>query len=263
MKELVKFQEPVKKQECRFCIFKIDEIAIPPIQRDLSELLKKQLEFTIDKLGFLTPIIVSEKDGNYYVIDGQHRLEALRSLGVSEVLAIVVDENYYKHILDFNTEKAPNIKEKSKQAYRLYKEILEDNPQINEESLFTLIKDPVFITFGFAIEEYDPKFPASFYENFVSKIDSFINSPLRDAADERRKRAEALISLNQVVNEKYAEFGWDNALLKGEIIRKAVQKAYGVRVRTIGDSFYDAVEAVKEACKELSALDFETKYNKV
>ncbi|MGC8912181.1 MAG: ParB/RepB/Spo0J family partition protein [Nitrososphaeria archaeon] len=259
MKELAKFLEPVKKQECKFCILKIDEINIPPIQRDLSESLRKQLELAIDKLGFLIPIIVSEKDGNYYVIDGQHRLEALRSLGVSEVLAIVVDENYYKYILDFNTEKAPNIKEKSKQTYRLYKEILEEDPETNEESLFTLVKEPALITFGFAIEEYDSKFPASFYESFVSKIDNFINYPLKEAADERRKRAEALISLNQVVNEKYAEFGWDNALLKGEIIRKAVQKAYGVRVRTIGDSFYDAIEAVKGACKELSILDFEAK----
>ena len=61
-----------------------------------------------------------------------------------------------------------------------------------------------------------------------------------------------------MVNKKYAELGWGNVLLKGEIIRKAVQKAYGVRVRTIGDNFYDAIEEVKEVRKELSTSDFET-----
>jgi ParB family chromosome partitioning protein len=74
--------------------------------------------------------------------------------------------------------------------------------------------------------------------------------------EERRNRAKALFELNKLVNEKYAEFGWDNALLKGEIIKKAVQKAYGMRVRTIPDDFYIAIEKVKSACEGLSPEDF-------
>jgi ParB family chromosome partitioning protein len=54
------------------------------------------------------------------------------------------------------------------------------------------------------------------------------------------------------------KFGWDNALLKGEIIRKAVQKAYGMRVRTIPDDFYTAIEKVKSACESLNLEDFES-----
>jgi ParB family chromosome partitioning protein len=46
--------------------------------------------------------------------------------------------------------------------------------------------------------------------------------------------------------------------MKGEIIRKAVQKAYGMRVRVIPDDFYIAIEKVKSACESLSPEDFES-----
>ncbi len=256
MKEIAVFEEPVRKQTLKLALFNIDEVYVPPFQRDLSESLKKHLEMAIEKLGFLTPIVVVPKDGKYYVVDGRHRLEAMRDLGAREILAIVGEETLYHYILEFNTEKPPNVKEKSKQAYRLYTDFLRENPDFIESELFTYFKDPVFITFGFALEEYDHRFPASFYESFVSKIDGFLDEPLKTAVEERRRRAEALIDLNRVVNEKYAEFAWENALMKGEIVRKAVQRAFGVRVRVIEEEFYTAVERVKEACQQLTPEDF-------
>ncbi|MFN3505702.1 MAG: ParB/RepB/Spo0J family partition protein [Caldimicrobium sp.] len=256
MKEIATFEDPVKKQPLKLALFKIEEIDAPPFQRDISESLKKHLEMAIEKLGFLTPIVVVPKGGRYYVVDGRHRLEAMRELGAREILAVVVDESLYHYILEFNTEKPPNVKEKAKQAYRLYMDFIKEDETLIEEDLFVYFKEPMLITFGFAIEELDSKFPASFYESFVSKIDEFLKLPLKEAVDERRKRAHRLIELNKIVNEKYAEFGWENALLKGEIVRKAVQKAFGIRARTIDEEFYSAIEKVKEACMELSASDF-------
>lgn len=257
MIEIARFVDPVKKQPLILALFKLDELSLPNFQRDVSESLKKHLAMAIEKLGFLTPIIVVPKNDKYYIIDGMHRFEAMKEIGAKEILAIIVDENLYHYILEFNTEKPPNVKEKSKQTYRLYQDLLASDPELIEEDLFTYLKDPIFVTFGFAIEEFDPRFPASFYESFVSKIDHFLRLPLKEAAEERRKRASALIDLNQVVNEKYSELGWENALMKGEIVRKAVQKAYGVRVRTIEEEFYTAVERVKEACQTLTLEDFE------
>lgn len=256
MREIAVFEDPVKKQPLKLALFKLEEIEAPPFQRDVSESLKKHLEMAIEKLGFLTPIVVVPKEGKYFVVDGRHRLEAMRELGAREILAIVVDESLYHYILEFNTEKPPNVKEKSKQAYRLYIDFLREDPQLIEEDLFTYFKEPMLITFGFTIEEYDNRFPASFYESFLSKIDEFLKKPLNKAVEERRKRAESLIDLNRIVNEKYAEFGWENALLKGEIVRKAVQRAYGLRVRTIEEEFYTALERVKEACQSLTINDF-------
>jgi len=256
MKEIATFEDPVKRQPLKLALFKLEEIEAPPFQRDVSESLKKHLEMAIEKLGFLTPIVVVPKGGKYYVVDGRHRLEAMRELGAREILGIIVDESLYHYILEFNTEKPPNVKEKAKQAYRLYMDFLREDGTLIEEDLFTYFKEPELITFGFAIEEFEPRFPASFYESFVAKIDQFLRMPLNEAVEERRRRASALIELNNVVNEKFSEFGWENALLKGEIVRKAVQKAYGVRVRTIEDEFYDAIERVKEACRMLTPEDF-------
>jgi len=256
MKEIAVFEDPVKKQPLKLALFRLEEIEAPPFQRDISESLRKQLELAIDKLGFLTPIVVVPKGGKYYVVDGRHRLEAMRSLGAREILAIVVDEKMYHYILEFNTEKPPNVKEKAKQAYRLYMDFYREDPNLIEDELYTYLKEPMLITFGFAIEEFDKRFPASFYESFVEKIDDFLRVPLSEGVVERRNRAKALIELNDIVNQKYADFGWENALLKGEIVRKAVQKAYGVRVRTIEDDFYSAVELVKQACEKLSKENF-------
>ncbi len=256
MRELAQFEDPVKRQPLKLAIFEIDEVAVPPFQRDISEGLKKHLELAIEKLGFITPIIVCPHNGRYYVVDGQHRLEALRDLGAREVLAVVAPEELYLNILEFNTEKPPNVKEKSKQAYRLFQEFLQESPETIEADLFTYFKEPQFITIGFVLEELEPRFPASFYESLLAKIDRFLEEPLSEAAEERRRRAQALVELNQEVNAKYAELGWTNALLKGEIVRKAVQRAYGVRVRTIEDEFYEALERVKEACRNLGPEDF-------
>jgi ParB family chromosome partitioning protein len=256
MKEIALFEDPVKGQPLKLALFRIEEIEPPPFQRDISESLKKHLEMSIEKLGFLTPIVVVPKGGKFYVVDGRHRLEAMRDLGAKEILAVVADESLYHYILEFNTEKPPNVKEKSKQAYRLFMDLLKEDPELIEEELFTYFKEPMLITFGFTIEEYDSRFPASFYESFLEKVDQFLRLPLNSAAEERRTRAKALLELNRAVNEKYAEFGWENALLKGEIVKKAVQRAYGMRVRTIGEEFYSALERVKEACLSLTPEDF-------
>ncbi|WP_022852914.1 ParB/RepB/Spo0J family partition protein [Thermodesulfatator atlanticus] len=256
MQELCRYQDPVKKHELCLALFNIDEILIPPFQRDLSEGLKRNLELAIEKLGFLHPIIVVENEKGYYVVDGRHRLEALKELGYQEIVGIIAPKELALHILEFNTEKPPNVKEKAKQAYRLFQEFLKKDPQTLEIDLLSFFKQPELITFGFVLEEFEPKFPASFYESFISKIDQFLHEPLEEAREERRRRAQKLVELNQVVNETYAKLGLTNALLKGEIVRKAVQLAYGVRVRKIEDEFYEAVERVKEACAKLEPDEF-------
>ncbi|OAG28730.1 ParB/RepB/Spo0J family partition protein [Thermodesulfatator autotrophicus] len=255
MKELCRYKDPVKKQELCLSVFKVDEILIPSFQRDISEGLKRNLELAIEKLGFLHPIIVVEGEEGYYVVDGRHRLEALKELGYEEIIGIIAPKELALHILEFNTEKPPNVKEKSKQAYRLFQEFLAKEPQTLEFDLISFFKEPSLITFGFVLEEVEPKFPASFYESFVSKIDQFLHEPLEEAARERRRRAEKLVELNHQVNETYARLGLTNALLKGEIVRKAVQRAYGIRVRKIDDDFYEAIEKIKEALAEISPED--------
>ncbi len=256
MQELCHYQEPVKQQELVLCLLKVEEIEIPPFQRDISEGLKRNLSLAIDKLGFLHPIIVFKDRDRYYVIDGRHRLEALQELGHEEIVALIVPKELALHILEFNTEKPPNVKEKSRQAYRLFQEFLNQEPERLEVDLFTFFKEPAYLTFGFVLEEFETRFPASFYESLVTKIDRFLSESLSEAAEERRRRAQKLLELNEAVNEAYSRLALTNALLKGEIVRKAIQRAYGMRVRKIEDEFYEALERVKEACEDLTIEDF-------
>ncbi|MEM1668834.1 MAG: ParB/RepB/Spo0J family partition protein [Thermofilaceae archaeon] len=255
MKVLCQFQEPVKNQTLTLASFYIDELSIPPFQRDLSKEARKLLEIAIDKLGFLTPIIVVPKNGKYYVVDGRHRLEALRELGVLKVIAIVVDESLYNNILDFNTQKPPNVKERAKQSYRLYVELLKENEIIKEIEVSRYFKEASLITLGFVIEEYNSKFPASFYDSVLEKFDTFLDLELKEAYHERRKRAEALLQLHEVVNQKYAELNLTNPLLKGEIIRKACKNVFGQRVRFFEGDYYEIIEKLKDACQQVTFID--------
>jgi len=252
MQEMFKFSDPYRNREMTFAILSINEIELPRTQRDVSNQLKTQLELAIDKLGFIVPIVVVPGDnGKYLVIDGQHRFLAMQSLGARKITAIIVDRALYDHILDFNTEKPPTIKDKAKQSYRLYTEFLARDPNLKEEDLASNIPLPCFITFGVILEEMDPKFPAGFYDNLGEKIDTFLDLPLKEAIEERRNRGRALMKLNEVVTEVYNQMESKDPLLKGTIIRKAIQAVYGVRVRVIPDDFYTVIKKLKEACKTL------------
>lgn len=57
-------------------------------QRALSSSLIKQITADFDP-GLIGSLIVSKRDDGFYVIDGQHRLYALRKLGIKQVLCVV------------------------------------------------------------------------------------------------------------------------------------------------------------------------------
>ena len=152
MKVLAEYTEPVKGLNLKFVIVPMDSIRVPPFQRDLSELLVKRLFLSMEKLGFLHPILVYKEEENsdeVFVIDGQHRVEAAKMLNVKELPAILIPKELALNIMEFNTEKPPNIREKASQAYRLYREFLKEQPQMEEIELSFYIEEPSYITVGF------------------------------------------------------------------------------------------------------------------
>ncbi len=253
MKVLAEYNDPIKGIPLKFALIPIGELKVPPFQRDLSELLVKRLFISMEKLGFLHPIIVYQEEGEdgFFVIDGQHRLEAAKMLGAKELPALIIPKDLALNIMEFNTEKPPNIREKASQAYRLYKQFLELNPEMEELELAFYIEEPSYITLGFVLEEINKKFPAGAFENLLKKIDEFLSLPLAEAAEERRRRAQKVYEVGEVLNEVYEKLGMTNALMKTELLRKAVQKVYGKRVRKIEDDFYTALEKVKKALEEI------------
>jgi ParB family chromosome partitioning protein len=256
----MRFKEPYRGYEIEFELVQVDKIRIPSIQREISDTLVKNLMISIDKLGFIDPIIIvpSEDDSYYEVINGQHRLEAAKLLGIREIPSIILPKEMKKYIISLNIEKAPNLKDKAHQSYEIFKEHLEKFPNMKEYELSDLIELPYFLTVGFITDEYnDKRFPVYAFERVLQRIDNWTDYELTLAIEERRKRAEILLDLRKVLDERYKELGLKNSLSKGIIVNKAWQAVYGKRVRVIEDDFYSAMKKLRETIPTISVIEEE------
>ena len=252
-------KEPLKGYEVKITLLPISEIEIPSIQRDLSETLIKRLMASIEKVGFVDPILVVEgENGRYEVINGQHRLKAAELLGIKEVPAIILPRETKDFIISLNVEKAPNLKDKAHQAYEIFMKYLKESPEMEEIELETKVEEPYFITVGFITDRFGEKrFPAYAFEKVLKKADEFLTLPLEEAEKERENRANVLREVREVMEEKYQELGLTNALQKEAIITKAFQNVYGKRVRNVEDDFYTVFEKLKEAIPKVSFTEEE------
>ncbi len=236
----MRFREPYKGHEIGFEIISVDKIRIPSIQRELFGGLIKSLMLSMEKLGFIELItVIPSDDGTYYeVINGQHRLEAAKLLGIREVPAIVLPKEMKKYIISLNIEKAPNLKDKAHQSYEIFKEHLEKCPNMKEYELSDLVEFAYYLTIGFITDEYgDKRFPAYAFEKVLQKVDNWTDLELTFARNERKNRAEVLMDVRKVLDDRYKE--------------------HGKRARVISDDFYSAFEKLKDAIPSVSITEEE------
>ncbi len=247
MGEFFSFKEPVKGSELRFQIIPVSKIIIPSIEREISPAHVKKLAGSIEKVGFLDPILVIETDRGYEVVNGQHRLEAAKMVGAEEVPAIVIPPHIRDYIISLNVEKAPNLRDKAHQAYEIFSYYLERDPRMEEVRLEPMVEEPYYLTVGFVLEELgDERFPGYAFERVLRRVDGFLSLPLEEAGEERRKRAEVLLDLKDVLNRRYEELKLTNAILKEAIVSKAFQSIYGKRVKKVEDDFFSVISKLKE-----------------
>jgi len=241
------FKEPLKGYDIRLEMVNVDEIRIPEIQRSMSDRLVKQLAESINKIGFVEPIITVEgDDGKLEVINGQHRLEAAKLVGLREIPVLVLPKDIKKHIISLNIEKAPMLRDKAHQAYVVFMMSLNENPDMIESELISLIEFAYYITIGFIIDRFkQERFPGYAFEKVLNKVDDFTGYTLKDAEKEREKRAELLLEVRDVLENRYKELGLKNALTKEQIVLKAFQQNYGKWVRNVEDDFYTVFEKIK------------------
>ncbi|NPA32350.1 MAG: ParB N-terminal domain-containing protein [Aquificae bacterium] len=244
---MLSVREPLKGYELKVGLLPVERIKIPSIQRDISETLVKRLMASIEKVGFVDPILVVESGEDYEVINGQHRLKAAELLGLREVPVIVLPQEAKDYVIALNVEKAPNLKDKAHQAYEIFMKYLSESPDMREYELESKVEEPYYLTVGFITDRFGEKrFPAYAFEKVLKKVDEFLELPLSEAEKERERRAEVLRDVREVMEEKYKELGLTNALHKEAIISKAFQLAYGKRVRKVDDDFYTVFEKIKE-----------------
>ena len=105
---------PVTSKTVELHMVSLGDLQVSRFQRPLSSALVKSLVMS-SHFGFINPPICVITDGVYEVIDGQHRIEALKEHQVSpntEIPVIVAPPEWRELVLCLNIEKTDNVKDK-------------------------------------------------------------------------------------------------------------------------------------------------------
>jgi len=217
------FEDPYKGNDLELGIVDIDKFNVIPHQRKPSQYHVKHLINSIERLGFIVPVIaVRENEDNYLIIDGQHRFLAAKELGINKLPVIVVPQKLSRLMMNFNIEKELNIREKSFVGLAVYREYLDKDPDLLESSpeIIDSIEQAYYVSLGIAYEKTE-KLTGSSFEAILKKCDFFLDIKLSEAIEIRNKRAEKIIIANDLVKniaERIKEMGRWHPYLYNQII---------------------------------------------
>jgi len=186
------YREPVGEHWQIFCLLPMDKVEPTPYQRDLSPTHVKRLQEVVKKIDrFVDPIVaMSVKPGLYWTPNGNHRRAVLAKLKAKMVPAILVPEPEVAfQILALNTEKAHNLKEKALEVIRMYRGLLEEEPEAGEEDYTFQFESPHFITLGLLYEE-NKRFAGGAFAPILRRVDKFLKGGFPRTITEREERAD-------------------------------------------------------------------------
>ena len=220
------YNDPLGKQPLIAAVLPIDAIEPTPFQRDLSQAHHRRLADVLDRTGmFLDPIIaVTAPEKGFWTPNGRHRLEAMRRLGAKAITALVVPKREVAwQILALNTEKAHNLRDKSLEVIRIFRNLMDERAQQSEKDVSYYLEEPSFVTMGLCYER-NPRFSGAVYNSFVRRLTEFSDAPLAKALREHEKTAEKLLELDERVNEvvkKLKAKGFVSPYLKSFVIARS------------------------------------------
>jgi ParB family transcriptional regulator, chromosome partitioning protein len=189
---LAAYQEPIGQHWHLFALLPVQTVRPTPFQRDLSPSHMKRLVEVMKKLDRYTEPIVAVRSGpgEYWTPNGNHRRAAATKTGAKMLPAIIISETDVAYqILALNTEKVHNLRDKALEVIRMYRGRLEQNPGAAEKKFAFEFERAHFITLGL-IYEGKARFSGGAYAPILSRVDNFLNDPLREAITERAERAE-------------------------------------------------------------------------
>jgi len=201
-KEGFQFRDPKFQQDLIFKIVPIDSLEVVEHQRKPSNYHVNHLISSIERVGFIVPLVVAEKNGKYVILDGQHRFLAAQKLELKELPVIVVPQKLSNLMMNFNIEKELNIREKSYVALNIYRQYLRENPQIleTEPVLTDSIEQAYYVTLGIGYER-EEKLRGGMLESIMKKCDFFLEKPIEEALRERERRSQRVIEVNSLITE--------------------------------------------------------------
>lgn len=193
------YRDPFGGTELLLVSLPIESVEPTPYQRDLSAPHVARLMTVIEKLGrFLDPIVAVAHEGGYWTPNGNHRLQALKRLGVRAVVALLVpDPDVAFKILALNTEKAHSLREKSLETIRMARELARLSSDTEDAHAFEF-EQAAFLTLGLCYERR-PRLSGGAYQPVLRRIDEFLDVPLARALQIREARAEKLLALDEQV----------------------------------------------------------------
>ncbi len=197
------YVDPVGKQPLLLAILPIGAVEPTPFQRDVSDMHHKRLADVIDKTGlFLDPIIaITAPKTGFWTPNGGHRLAAMRRLGAKAITALVVPKREVAwQILALNTEKAHNLKDKSLEVIRIFRNLMEEGPAKSEKEFAFYLEEASYVTMGLCYEK-NPRFSGGVYNSFVRRLTELSEASLEKALREHQKIAEMLLELDEKVAE--------------------------------------------------------------
>jgi ParB family transcriptional regulator, chromosome partitioning protein len=221
---LARYSDPFGGMPLLLAALPIDRVEPTPYQRDPSDTHVKRLMGVIETIGrFLDPIVVVRSDGQYLTPNGNHRLQALKKLGVKTVVGLVVpDPDVAFKILALNTEKAHNLREKSLETIRMARALGDRDDDSKEKAFGFEFEQPAFLTLGIAYEER-PRLSGGAYQSILRRVDEFLDLPLGKAVKERERRGKKILKLDDAVSaavEKLKAKGLTSPYLKAFVVSR-------------------------------------------
>ena len=130
------FKDPHRKQPVVFKTLPEDKLEVIDHQRKARPAHVEHLVESIERIGFIVPLVAveTEADGKtrYQVIDGQHRLQAAREVGIRKLPVLVVPRRLATRMMNLNVEKDLNIREKAVVSLGIYRSFLESGTSMKE-----------------------------------------------------------------------------------------------------------------------------------
>jgi ParB family transcriptional regulator, chromosome partitioning protein len=202
----------------------VDRVEPTPYQRDPSDAHVKRLMGVIETIGrFLDPIVAVRDGGQYFTPNGNHRLQALKKLGVKTIVALLVpDPAVAFKILALNTEKAHNLREKSLETIRMARALAKQSGTLLENTFVFEFEQPAFLTLGICYEER-PRMSGGAYQSILRRVDEFLDEPIAKAIKERERRGKKILKLDDAVSaavEKLKAKGLTSPYLKPFVVSR-------------------------------------------
>jgi ParB family chromosome partitioning protein len=203
MADELTFKDPHKRQTITLTTVPTDRLEVVEHQRKTRRTHVENLTSSIERIGFIVPLVAVEGgDGSsrYIVIDGQHRLEAAREVGIRRLPVLVVPERLAPRMMNLNVEKDLNIREKATVSLGIYRAALDATPDLkeNDPEIKDAIENAYYVTLGLAYEK-GSRLAGSSFEPLLKKCDYFLRQALEKAYEVREQRAGTVLEASSLI----------------------------------------------------------------